>query len=82
MGFNPNAGPLLYENQTLNSVVINGNRRSGMVALDMVFTASRPPTSPPLPVSYPPACLLIEQHWPQSPSFREKRVLMRHLMFI
>lgn len=35
MGFNPQAGPLLYENETANSVVINGNRRSGMVALDM-----------------------------------------------
>lgn len=35
MGFNPQAGPLLFENETPNSVVVNGNRRSGMVALDM-----------------------------------------------
>jgi LDH2 family malate/lactate/ureidoglycolate dehydrogenase len=34
MGFNPDAGPLKYENETSRSVVINGNRRSGMVALD------------------------------------------------
>ena len=35
MGFNPNAGPLIFENESANGVVINGNRRSGMVALDM-----------------------------------------------
>jgi len=34
MGFNPNAGQLKYENETAHGVVINGNRRSGMVALD------------------------------------------------
>ena len=35
MGFNPQAGPLLLENESSNGVVVNGNRRSGMVALDM-----------------------------------------------
>eukprot|EP00287_Rhodomonas_sp_CCMP768_P009089 CAMPEP_0196723948 /NCGR_PEP_ID=MMETSP1091-20130531/5995_1 /TAXON_ID=302021 /ORGANISM="Rhodomonas sp., Strain CCMP768" /LENGTH=342 /DNA_ID=CAMNT_0042066007 /DNA_START=13 /DNA_END=1041 /DNA_ORIENTATION=- len=33
MGFNPKAGPLKFENETPQSVVVNGNQRSGMVAL-------------------------------------------------
>ncbi|EKX40222.1 hypothetical protein GUITHDRAFT_164740 [Guillardia theta CCMP2712] len=34
MGFNPQAGPLIFENETPQSVVVNGNKRSGMVALE------------------------------------------------
>mmetsp|Transcript_42834 Transcript_42834/g.107213 ORF Transcript_42834/g.107213 Transcript_42834/m.107213 type:complete len:343 (-) Transcript_42834:433-1461(-) len=34
MGFNPKAGPLAFENETALSVVVNGNQRAGMVALE------------------------------------------------
>mmetsp|Transcript_10711 Transcript_10711/g.25276 ORF Transcript_10711/g.25276 Transcript_10711/m.25276 type:complete len:343 (-) Transcript_10711:209-1237(-) len=45
MGFNPKAGELIFENETAQSVVVNGNQRSGMVALsaavDKVITKSK-----------------------------------------
>eukprot|EP00291_Cryptomonas_curvata_P000151 CAMPEP_0172193136 /NCGR_PEP_ID=MMETSP1050-20130122/24774_1 /TAXON_ID=233186 /ORGANISM="Cryptomonas curvata, Strain CCAP979/52" /LENGTH=68 /DNA_ID=CAMNT_0012868633 /DNA_START=29 /DNA_END=231 /DNA_ORIENTATION=+ len=34
MGFDPAAGPLIFERETPISVVVNGNRRPGMVALE------------------------------------------------
>eukprot|EP00286_Rhodomonas_abbreviata_P004386 CAMPEP_0181329242 /NCGR_PEP_ID=MMETSP1101-20121128/23199_1 /TAXON_ID=46948 /ORGANISM="Rhodomonas abbreviata, Strain Caron Lab Isolate" /LENGTH=342 /DNA_ID=CAMNT_0023438293 /DNA_START=28 /DNA_END=1056 /DNA_ORIENTATION=- len=33
MGFNPKAGELIFENESPQGVVVNGNQRSGMVAL-------------------------------------------------
>ena len=38
MGFNPSAGPLKFERETAQSVVVNGNQRPGMVVLETAAT--------------------------------------------